>query len=174
MFYECVQAHNWPGYDGKWLLFSTVSLLVGCFTCWHLSPGNNFPYSFPTKVIHFFLHTSRMYNFYGPCIAPCPSQSISITGLWDGLFCKVFLYFPNPGAIALVRFKSFRLVLTCGSVFRFITATVISLGAWSWRGTLELTWSILQCSFMSIHISAKITMLYYQNKVQHCDQICII
>jgi len=38
------KAHKCPGFDGTWLLLSTVKLLVGCFTCWHVSPGNNFPY----------------------------------------------------------------------------------------------------------------------------------
>lgn len=27
------KAHNCPGFDGKWLLLSTVKLLVGHFTC---------------------------------------------------------------------------------------------------------------------------------------------
>jgi hypothetical protein len=38
------KAHNSPDCDGKWLLLSKVKLLVGCFTCWHVSPRNNFSY----------------------------------------------------------------------------------------------------------------------------------
>ena len=45
-----------------------------------------------------------MYNFYGPCIA---FNSLYVTGLWDGLFCKVFLYIPNPRAIVLMHFQVF-------------------------------------------------------------------